>query len=102
MRSNLSVINVYKTKSKKSKISTQLLYGDSFNIIKKKGKWIKIKNDSDNYKGFIKLKKFPSNQKSTHKVSNLFANLYKNPNSKFKIKKRISFASKIKVIKKKK
>ena len=47
MRSNLSVINVYKTKSKKSKISTQLLYGDSFNIIKKKGKWIKIKNDYD-------------------------------------------------------
>ena len=98
MRSNLPVINVYKKKSIRSKLlATQLLYGDSFKIIKKKGSWFKIKNDFDNYKGFIRKRKFPSNQKNTHKVYNLFSSLYSKPNSKFKIKKKISFASRIKV-----
>ena len=59
MRSNLPVINVYKKKSIKSKLlSTQLLYCDSFKIIKKKGSWIKIKNYSDGYVGFAKKKNF--------------------------------------------
>ena len=80
---------------------TQLLYGDSFKIIKKKGSWIKIKNNLDGYKGFIKKRNFPTNQKNTHKVYNLFANLYTRPNLKFKTKKKISFGSKIKVIEKK-
>ena len=57
MRSDLPVINVYKKKSIKSKlIVTQLLYGDSFKIIKKTGYWIKIKNNLDGYVGFIKKK----------------------------------------------
>ena len=102
MRSNLSVINVYKKKSIESKLlATQLLYGDSFKVIKKKGPWIEIKNNTDGYKGFIKKKIFPSNQKNTHKVFNLFAKLYSKPNSKYKIKKKISFGSKIKVVEKK-
>ena len=75
MRSNLSVINVYKKKSIKSKLLvTQLLYGDSFKIIKKKGSWIKIKNNLDGYKGFIKKRNFPSDKKNTHKIYNLYAN----------------------------
>ena len=102
MRSNLSVINVYKKKSIKSKLVTQLLYGESFKLIKKNGLWIKIKNDSDNYKGFIREKKFPIAQINTHKVCNLFACLYKKPNIKYKIKKKISFGSEVKVIKMKK
>ena len=68
MRSNSSVINVYKKNNIKSEVVTQLLYGDTFKKIKKKGPWIKIKNDLDHYKGFIKNKKFPSNQKDTHKI----------------------------------
>ena len=80
---------------------TQLLYGDSFKIIKKKKSWIKIKNNLDGYKGFIKKRNFPTNQKNTHKVYNLFANLYTMPDLKFKTKKKISFGSKIKVIEKK-
>ena len=103
MRSNLSVINVYKKKSIKSKLLvTQLLYGDSFKIIKKKGSWIKIKNNLDGYKGFIKKRNFPSDKKNTHKIYNLYANLYKKPNLKFKTKKKISFGSKIKITEKKK
>ena len=56
MKSNSSVLNVYKKKSTKSEIVTQLLYGDTFKKIKKTGSWLKIKNDLDNYKGYIKLK----------------------------------------------
>ena len=59
MRNNLSFINVYKKQSIKPKLLvTQLLYGDSFKIIEKNGSWIKIKNDFDGYKGFIKKKIF--------------------------------------------
>jgi len=102
VRSNIPVINVYKKKSIKSKLLvTQILYGDSFKVIKKKGSWIKIKNNLDGYKGFIKERNFPSNKKNTHKVCNLFANLYTKPNLKFKIKKKISFGSKISITKKK-
>jgi len=101
VRSNSSVINVYKKNNIKSKVVTQLLYGDTFKKIEKRGSWIKIKNDLDHYKGFIKNKKFPSNQKVTHKICKLYANLYLKPNLKSKIKKKISFGSKIKIIEKK-
>jgi len=101
VRSNSSVINVYKKNNIKSEVVTQLLYGDTFKKIKKKGPWIKIKNDLDHYKGFIKNKKFPSNQKDTHKICKLYADLYLKPNLKSKIKKKISFGSKVKIIEKK-
>ena len=101
MRSNLSFINVYKKKNTKSKIVTQLLYGETFKKLKKVGSWIKIKNDIDNYKGYIKFKKFLPNQKNTHKVFNLSAKLYSKPNSRYKIKTKLSFGSKIKVIQEK-
>ena len=99
MRSNLSVINVYNKKNTKSKVVTQLLYGDTFKKIKKNGSWIKIKNDSDNYKGFIKKNFFSTKQKNTHKVYNLSAKLYSKPNTI--IKKKLSFGSKIRVLQKK-
>jgi len=101
VRSNLSVINVYKKKNIKSKLETQLLYGESFRIVKKSGSWIKIKNDSDGYKGFIQKKNFTLNHNNTHKVCNLFAELYSKPVKKYKIKKKISFGSRIKVTDKK-
>ena len=53
MRNNLSVVNVYNKKNKKSKIVTQLLYGESFKVIRKNNEWFKIKNDLDGYKGFV-------------------------------------------------
>ena len=85
----------------KSEVVTQLLYGDIFKIVKKKGSWIKIQNKLDHYKGFVKKKKFASNQKNTHKICKLNADLYFNPNLKNKIKKKISFGSKVKIIEKK-
>ena len=101
MKSNKSVINVYKKNNIKSGVVTQLLYGESFKKIQNKGSWIEIKNDSDNYKGYIKRKKFPPSQKNTHKVYSLYAKLYLKPNSKSKIKQKLSFGSKVKVLKKK-
>ena len=101
MRSNNSVINVHKKKNIKSEVVTQLLYGDTFKKLKKNGIWIKIKNDKDNYKGYVKNKNFKSNQKNTHKVCNLYAALYSKSHSKYKIKNKLSFTSKIKVLEKK-
>ena len=74
MRSNYPIINVYKKNNIKSGVVTQLLYGDTFEKLKQSGSWIKIKNDSDNYKGYIKNKKYSSNLKNTHKVFVLFSN----------------------------
>ena len=101
MRSDFSIINVYKKKSIKSEIVTQLLYGDTFQKLKKNGVWLKIKNDKDNYIGYIKDKNFSPNQKNTHKVCSVYAALYSKPHVRYKINNKLSFESKIKVLKKK-
>ena len=100
MRSNLSKINVYKKPSIKSAIVTQLLYGETFKRIKQVSGWLKIKNDIDNYVGYIKKRKFPKNEKNTHKVFTVSSNLYSRPKNKYKLSKKLSFGSKIKVSKK--
>jgi len=99
--SKLSVLNVYKKKTKKSIVVTQLLYGDTFKKLGQKNSWVKIKNDLDNYIGYIKNGKFSQNHKNTHKVSVLCSNLYLKPNNKNKIRKKLSFGSKINVTNKK-
>ena len=97
MRNNLSVLKVYKKKTIKSEVVTELLYGDTFDKLQQTRSWIKIKNNSDNYKGYIKNKKFPTNHKNTHKVSVLYSNLYSKPSDANKINRKLSFGSKIKV-----
>jgi len=101
VKNNLTVINVYKKRTLKSEVVTQLLYGDTFKKLRRIGKWIKIKNDTDNYKGYIKYKNFPQNQKSTHKVCDVCARLYSKPKNRSIIKKKLSFGSKVKVSDKK-
>ena len=96
---NYPVINLYKKASAKSVIITQMIYGEGFEIINKSSKWLKIKIKEDNYIGYIKKKKFSSYIKPTHKVSVLFAKIYKNPNFKNRIKD-LPYTSKIKVDKK--
>ena len=76
MRNHLPFINVYKKRSIKSEVVTQLLYGDTFKKLKKNRSWIKVKNDQDLYKGFITNRNFPPNHKNTHKVFVLSSNLY--------------------------
>jgi len=95
------ILNVYKNRSLKSALSTQLLYGEKFKIIKKFGKFIKIKTTYDNYLGYIKKKKFKKKFNPTHKISSLSANLYSKPNKKFILNKKIPFCSFIKIKNKK-
>ena len=96
LTNNFSIINLHKKPSAESEIVTQMIYGDSFSISKKKRKWLKIKIKEDNYKGYIKNKKFQNFQKPTHKIAVLKAKIYKFPNKLKKINE-ITFGSKIKV-----
>ena len=98
MINNYPLINIYKTNSLKSKISSQLLYGEKFEILKKKKGWLKIKTSYDKYSGFIKYRKFIKDMRITHKVSCLKANLYSKPKKNFKITTKLSFCSLICVI----
>ena len=94
MISKYSSINIYEDKKKNSKISSQILYGEKFLIIKKYKDWYKIITDYDKYVGFIKPKKFKKfAYKPTHKVSSLKANVFSKPFKSSKIKMRLSFAS---------
>jgi uncharacterized protein YgiM (DUF1202 family) len=53
---NYTSINVYKNNSISSGLTTQILYGEKFKLIKKTRDWWKIKLNSDKYIGFIKKK----------------------------------------------
>ena len=90
------IINLYKKRSLNSEVVTQMIYGDSFRIINKKNKWFRIKILEDNYKGFIKEKKFFKFIKPSHKVFNLCSVIYKHPSKRQKISK-LSFGSKVKI-----
>ena len=93
---NYPVINLYKKSSCKSEMVSQMIYGENFRIISKSKKWLKIKIQENKYIGYIKRKKFISCLKPTHKVSALFANIYKKSNFKNKIG-RLPYITKIKV-----
>ena len=101
LTSNFIVTNLYKKPSVKSEIVTQMIYGDSFSIIKRSRKWLKIKIKEDGYSGFIKNRKFPKFLKPTHKINVLKSKIFNIPSKKNKINE-ISFGSKIKVIENKK
>ena len=81
---NFSLINLYRKPSEKSEIVTQMIYGDSFSISKRSKKWLKIKIKEDNYKGFIRNKKYSKFLKPTHKINALKAKIFKFPNRKKK------------------
>ena len=69
------VTNLYKKMSAKSEVVTQMLYGDSFLIIEKTKKWLKIKIIEDNYSGYIKNRNFSSF------IKPMFTALYKFSNN---------------------
>ena len=90
-------LNIYKKPSIKSEVASQMIYGDSFSILKKKGQWVKIKTKEDNYSGYIQNKNYLKYLVPTHKVNVLKAKVYKFPNKLEKINL-LSFNSRIKVI----
>ncbi len=97
MINNYPIVNIYEKDSLKSKLSSQLIYGEKFQILNKKKDWLKIRTSYDKYTGFIKKRKFLKSIKITHKVSSLSANLYSGPKEKFLISTKLPFCSKISV-----
>ena len=53
------ILNVFEDKTLKTKLSTQLLFGEKFSIIKKYKNSYKIKTSYDRYVGYIPKKKIP-------------------------------------------
>ncbi len=97
------VKNIYKKPSFLSEITSQLIYGEKFKIIKKLNKWLKIKTKFDNYVGYIQNDKIINKLKPNFKSYKLKTNIYFNPNKKNKIKnKYLSFNSRIQVFERRK
>ena len=98
MINKYSCINIYENRKKNSKLSSQILYGEKFSIIKKYKDFYKIKTDYDKYVGFIKKRKFEKFAfKPTHKVSSLKANVFSKPIKSSRIKMKLSFTSLLQV-----
>ena len=93
MINNYPIVNIYEKESLKSKISSQLIYGERFQILNKKKSWLKIKTSYDKYTGFIKTRKFMKDIKTTHKISSLFARIYSKPKNKFILNTKLPFCS---------
>ena len=77
--------NIYRKASKNSEVTSQILYGERFNIISKHKQWIKIKSLFDNYIGYIENKNYSKSHLVTHKVFVLRANIFDNFKKKQKI-----------------
>ena len=101
--------NIYKKASKNSEVTSQILYGEEFNIISRNKEWIKIRSLFDNYIGYIKNKNYTPKHYPKYKVHSLKADVFNNQNKKTnkflklsKKKKKINKKKKKKQFKKKK
>ena len=70
-------INIYEQPSIASKISSQIIYGEKFKVIRKVKNFFKIKTSYDRYTGYIKDKNFIKKFNPTHKVKTLKTRIYK-------------------------
>ena len=77
MINNFSKINIYEEPKINSKLSSQMIYGEKFKIIKKSNNWLKIKTNYDNYTGYIKNKKFLIKSNPTFKIYSLKSKIFK-------------------------
>ena len=95
-------MNLYEKPSYKSKISSQIIYGEKFKILSKKKGWLKIKTAFDKYIGYTKNIKYSNKFSPTHKISVQKTNIFSFPknSNKYKIKKKLPFASRIEILKK--
>ncbi len=87
--------NIYKDPSRKSEVTSQIIYGEKFKILAKNKNWIKIKTLFDNYTGFIKNSKYLEKFTPNYKVSSLKARIFKKPG--IGTKSWLPFASKLSV-----
>ena len=80
-----------------------MIYGEKFKIIQKKGKWLKIKTNYDNYTGYIRNKKFLEKLSPVFKISSIKAKIFIfKKNKPIYTKKFLYFASAITKINEKK
>ena len=95
-------MNLYEKPSYKSKISSQIIYGEKFKILSKKKGWLKIKTAFDKYIGYTKNIKYSNKFSPTHKISVQKTNIFSFPknSNKYKQKKKLPFASRIEILKK--
>jgi len=93
--STYSCINIYESPSINSKISSQIIFGEKFKILKKVKNFLKIKTLYDNYSGYIKNKKFVKKFNPTHKVKVLKSRIYKSNNF-------LPFSSEIEILRRRK
>jgi hypothetical protein len=92
--------NIYRKASKNSEVTSQILYGEGFNILSKNKEWIKIKTSFDNYIGYIENKNYALEHHPKYKVYCLKAIVFNNQNKK--TKNFLPFGSKIEEIDKQK
>ena len=92
------ISNIYKKPSILSEVTSQIIYGEQFKILRTNKNWIKIKSAFDNYIGYIKNNKYESKLKLTHKIFKLKANIFSKPNRK--TKNFLTFGSKFSIINK--
>ena len=96
-------INLYEKPDTRSSLASQILYGESFKILKKNKKFLKVKTYFDNYIGYIENKNnHKKNKIFTHKVNVLKTQIFNLPinKKKYKSKKFLPFSSYIKILKK--
>jgi hypothetical protein len=77
------VANVYSKPNSNSELASQILYGEKFEILSKKKDWFKIKNQYDNYIGFIRNIKIYKKFKPTNKICKLKSRIFKKKGSNF-------------------
>ena len=92
--------NIYKKPSRKSEITSQIIYGEKFKILSKNKNWIKIKTLFDNYKGFIRNSKYVEKFSPNYKVSSLKAKIFRKPG--IRTNSWLPFSSKLSVLEQKK
>ncbi len=100
---NIAVSNVYTKPNIRSEVSTQILYGEKFKILKEKKGWLKIKTYFDNYTGYIQKQKFRKQFKPKLKIFKSKSRIYIKKKNKFSPSKNfLYFASGISVLNKNK
>ena len=88
--------NIYKKPSKKSEVTSQIIYGEKIRILKIKNRWLKIKTYNDNYSGYIKNEKLKEGLKIIFKTNKLKTRIF----SQNKKKNFLTFNSRLPIINK--
>ena len=90
--------NIYRKPSKKSEVTSQIIYGEKIRILKFTERWLKIKTYNDNYSGYIKNEKLKEGLKIIFKTNKLKTRIF----SQNKKKNFLTFNSRLPIITKRK